>query len=60
MSRYQHTFKCLSVGEQEELTRILGSTNAPLARKEMGVTTILMCGLQGTGARKKKTPLEDD
>ena len=35
---------------EEELTRILGSSNAPLAHKADGVTTILMCGLQGTGS----------
>jgi len=34
---------------QEELTSILGGSIAPLARKETGITTILMTGLQGTG-----------
>lgn len=33
----------------EELTRILGEKNAPLARKDSGMTVILMAGLQGTG-----------
>jgi signal recognition particle subunit SRP54 len=35
----------------EELTKILGGAQAPLARKEkgQGPTVILMCGLQGTG-----------
>eukprot|EP00961_Rhodomonas_salina_P164537 2216757-Rhodomonas_salina.1 len=31
---------------QEELTSILGGSIAPLARKETGITTILMTGLQ--------------
>ena len=33
----------------EELTEVLGSKQSPLARKEEGLTTILMAGLQGTG-----------
>jgi len=35
----------------EELTKILGGEQAPLARKEkgQGPTVVLMCGLQGTG-----------
>ena len=42
--------------EQEELTSILGEKNTPLARKDKGMTVILMAGLQGRTQSRTLSP----